>query len=79
MAAVFVLIWLVAGTLAYYNTKGIFVRDSHLDWDKATKEFVLIASMLLGPIFLLISIEARIITAVGHGLDANKTGRYKNV
>jgi len=79
MAAVCILLWLVAGILAYFNTKGIFVKDSHLEWDHATKGFVLIMSLLLGPVFLIISLEARILVAIGHGLDANKTRRYKDV
>jgi len=78
MAALIIFLWFVAGILAYYNTKGIFVRDEHLDWDKATKEFVLIASLLLGPVFLFISIETRIFVAIGNGLAANKTRRCKD-
>jgi hypothetical protein len=79
MVAVWIMLWLGVGILAYFNTKGIFVRDSHLQWDRATKDFVLIISLLLGPIFLIISLEARLLIAVGHGLDANKTRRYKDV
>ena len=78
MAALLIFLWLLAGVLAYYNTKGIFVSDEHLDWDKATKEFVLIISLLLGPVFLFISIEIRIFVAIGNGLAANKTRRYKD-
>jgi len=78
MAALIIFLWFVAGILAYYNIKGIFVRDKHLDWDKATKKFVLIVSLLLGPIFLLISIEIRILVAIGNGLAANKTRRCKD-
>ena len=79
MAVIWILLWLAAGVLAYFNTKGIFVRDSHLEWDTATKDFVLIISLLLGPIFLIISLEARALVAIGHGLDSNKTRRYKDV
>jgi hypothetical protein len=79
MVAVWILLWFAVGFLAYLNTKAIFVRDSHLEWDSATKVFVLIISLLLGPVFLIISLEARILVAIGHGLDANKTRRYKDV
>ncbi|MHC4758182.1 MAG: hypothetical protein ACYTE8_05970 [Planctomycetota bacterium] len=79
MVAVWILLWFAAGLLAYLNTKGIFVRDSHLEWDNATRIFILIISFLLGPVFLIISLEARILVAIGHGLDENKTRRYKDV
>jgi hypothetical protein len=79
MATIGILLWLTAGVLSYFNTKAIFVRDSHLEWDHCTRAFVFIMSMLLGPVFLIISLEARILVAIGHGLEANKTRRYKDV
>ena len=69
---------MLMAALAYYNTKATFVDACKLDWDKATKEFVAICSLLLGPVFLLISIEIRILAAMGKGLAANKTRRCKD-
>jgi uncharacterized membrane protein YphA (DoxX/SURF4 family) len=79
MVAVGLMIWLSAAALAYYNMKAVFVSDNKMEWDKATKEFVLIASLLLGPLFLLISIEVRVLAAVGKGLATNKTRSWKDV
>jgi len=79
MAIVWVLVWLLTAALAYYNTKATFVEDSHIDFDSATREFVIILSCLLGPVFLLISLEVRLLAAIGKGLAADKTRRYKDV
>ena len=79
MIAVGVMLWLFSAALAYYNTKATFVDSCNLEWDKATKEFVIICSLLLGPVFLLISIEMRVLVAIGKGLAGNQHGKIKNI
>ena len=79
MVIAWVLVWLLTAALAYYNTKATFVEDSHIKWDGATRKFMIISSFLLGPVFLLISFEVRLLTAIGKGLAANKTQRYKDI
>ena len=78
MSAIWAIVWLLVAALAYYNTKATFIEGSKVKWDRATKEFVIMCSLLLGPVFLLISIEVRILVAIGKGLAANKTRRCKD-
>jgi hypothetical protein len=77
MVAIWLTLWLLAAALAYYNTKAIFVDSCKVGWDKATKVFAAIYSLLLGPVFLLISIEIRILAAIGKGLAENKKMTWK--
>ncbi len=71
--------WLLIAALAYYNTKATFQDDVHVNWDKATKEFTIICALLLAPVFLLISLEIRLMALIGTGLASNRTRRFRNV
>jgi len=77
MVAVWVTLWLLAAALAYYNTKATFVDSCKAGWDKATKIFAAICSLLLGPVFLLISLEIRILAAIGKGLAENRKTTWR--
>jgi len=71
MAIVWVFIWLLTAVSAYFTTKAAIICCSHSTWDKPTKEFVLIYSLLLGPLLLLISLELFVFAAISNGLTAN--------
>jgi len=78
MAAIGALIWLVSAVLAYFITDVAFHCCCRQAWDRPTKEFVLLCSLLLGPLYLVISVELLIFAAISTGLAENKTRRYKD-
>lgn len=78
MTVVWILMWLVTSTLAYYTAKAAIICCSKSTWDKATKEFVMICSFFLGPVFLLVSAELIIFAAIGEGLGSYKTRGWRN-
>jgi len=78
MAVIGVLIWIASGVLAYFLTEAAVLCCGRRTWDRATREFALVASMLLGPVYLLIAAELLLIAAVGNGLTTDHTRRYKD-
>jgi len=82
MAIVWVLIWMVSAVLAYFVLEAATLccsrRGSRRAWDHSTKEFALVCSVVLGPVFLLIAAELLLLAAIGSGLTTNRTRRYKD-
>ena len=78
MAIVWVLIWMVSAVLAYFVLEAATLCCSRRAWDHSTKEFALVCSVVLGPVFLLISVELLLLAAIGSGLTTNRTRRYKD-
>ncbi len=79
MAVMWVLIiWLPASAAAYLLTRAAFLCCCRPAWDKPTKEFVIFCSVLLGPVFLIVSAELLLLAAIGTGLTTNKTRRYRD-
>jgi len=78
MAIVGVLIWLGSAVLAYFVLEAATLCCSRRAWDHSTKEFALVCSVVLGPVFLLISAELLLLAAIGSGLTTNRTRRYKD-
>ena len=78
MAIVWVLIWMVSAVLAYFLLEAATLCCSQRAWDHSTKEFALICSVVLGPVFLLIAVELLLLAAIGNGLTTNHTRRYKD-
>jgi hypothetical protein len=78
MAVVWVLIWGLASVLAYYITEAACFCFGRTLWDRPTKECIAICSILLGPVFLLISVELLVLAAMGRGLTGDRTRTYKD-
>jgi len=78
MAIVWVLIWMVSAVLAYFVLEAATLCCSRRAWDHSTKEFALVCSVVLGPVFLLIAAELLLLAAIGSGLTTNRTRRYKD-
>ncbi|MBN1359370.1 MAG: hypothetical protein JW993_02210 [Sedimentisphaerales bacterium] len=78
MAVTGVLIWIASGVLAYFITEAAALCCGRRAWDKATREFALVCSMLLGPIYLLIAAELLLLAAIGNGLTTDHTRRHKD-
>jgi hypothetical protein len=78
MAIIGVLIWVGSGVLAYVLTDAAARCYREGAWDRAAKEFAIVSSALLGPIYLLISAELLLIAAIGKGLAGDHTRRYKD-
>jgi len=78
MAIVWVLIWMVSAVLAYFVLEAATLCCSRRAWDHSTKEFALVCSLVLGPVFLLIAAELLLLAAIGSGLTTNRTRRYKD-
>ena len=78
MAIVWVLIWMVSAVLAYFVLEAATLCCSRRAWDHSTKEFALVCSLVLGPVFLLIAVELLLLAAIGSGLATNRTRRYKD-
>ena len=73
MTAVWMLIWLLTSLSAYYIAKAAIICCSKSTWDNATRDFILICSIILGPIFLLIAAELMLMATIGEGLGSDKT------
>lgn len=78
MAIVGVFIWVVSGALAYLLAEAAALCCSRRAWDRSTREFAVVCSVLLGPVFLLIAAELLLLAAIGSGLTTNRTRRYKD-
>ena len=78
MAIIGILIWIGSAALAYALTDAAARCCNHGAWDRASREFALVSSILLGPIYLLISAELLLIAAMGRGLARDHTRRYKD-
>lgn len=78
MAVIGVLIWVVSAVVAYFVAEAATLHCSRLAWDRATRDFSLVCSILLGPVFLLIAAELLLFSVVGEGLTDDKTRRYRD-
>jgi len=78
MALVWVLGWGLSAVLAYFCTEGAALCCAKGSWDRATREFAVVCSVLLGPVYLLIAAELLLLAAMGKGLDADMPQRYKH-
>ena len=47
-------------------------------WDRPIKEFTAVCSILLGPVFMLISAELLLLAVMGRGLTQDHTHTYKD-
>lgn len=77
MAVIWVLIWILSAVLAYFCTEGVALCSAKVSWDRATREFAIVCSLLLGPIYLLIAAELLLLAAMGKGLSSDMPQRYK--
>ena len=78
MAIVWVLLWIVSAVLAYFVLEVATLCCKRRAWDHSTREFALVCSLVLGPVFLLIAAELLLLAAIGSGLATNRTRRYKD-
>ena len=78
MAVVWVLIWVLSAVLGYFFTEGAALCCSKGSWDRATREFAIVCSLLLGPVYLLIAAELLLLAAMGKGLSSDMPQRYKH-
>jgi hypothetical protein len=74
---VWVLVWVGSAALAYLCTEGAVLCCSKRSWDRPTREFALVCSVLLGPVYLLIAAELLLLAAIGNGLAKGTPQRYK--
>jgi hypothetical protein len=77
MAIVWVLIWVLSAVLGYFFTEGAALCCVKGSWDRATREFAIVGSLLLGPVYLLIAAEVLLLAAMGKGLSTDLPQRYK--
>ncbi len=73
-----VFIWVASGVLAYFLTEAAALCCGRRTWDRATREFALVLSMILGPVYLLIAAELLLLSAIGNGLTTDHTRRYRD-
>jgi hypothetical protein len=78
MAMIWVLIWGLSAVLAYFCTEGAARCCIKGSWDRPTREFAIVCSLLLGPICLLIAAEVFLLAAMGKGLSLDMPQRYKH-
>lgn len=78
MAVVWVLLWVLSAVLGYFCTEGAALCCSKGSWDRPTREFAIVCSLLLGPVYLLIAAELLLLSAMGKGLSADMPQRYKH-
>ena len=77
MAVTWVLVWGLSVVLGYFFTEGATLCCVEGSWDRATREFTIICSLLLGPVYLLIAAELLLFAAMGKGLSTDMPQRYK--
>ena len=77
MAVVWVLIWIVTSVAAYFMMEAACLCCGRNFWDRPIKEFTAICSILLGPVFLIISAELLLLAVMGRGLTQDHTHIYK--
>jgi len=75
---IWIAVWLACSVAAYLLTEGATFCLSGQTWDRSTKEFTGLCSLLLGPAFLLIAVELFVFAAIGKGLATNRTRRSKD-
>ncbi len=78
MALAWVPIWVLTSVVAYFLTEAACLCCSKGSWDKSTREFAAICSILLGPVFLVISVELLLLAALGNGLTRGHHRMYKD-
>ncbi|UCD49140.1 MAG: hypothetical protein JSW27_16590 [Phycisphaerales bacterium] len=78
MVMVCVLVWGLSAVLAYFCTEGAALCYAKGSWDRVTREFAIVCSVLLGPVYLLIAAELLLLAAMGKGLAADMPQRYKH-
>jgi hypothetical protein len=78
MAVIGVLVWVLSAVLAYFVAEAATFHYSRQSWDRTTREFSLVCSVLLGPVFLLISAELLLLAVIGEGLAGDHTRRYRD-
>jgi len=78
MAVVWVLIWIMTSVAAYFMTEAACLCCGKEAWDKPTREFAAVCSVLLGPVFLLISAELLLLALVGNGLTKDHSQVHKD-
>lgn len=75
---VLVSVWILSGVVAYFATEVAALHCDHQPWDRPTREVALVCSILLGPIYLLISAELALFALIGEGLSHDKVRHYKD-
>jgi len=78
MAVVWVLVWVLSAVLGYFCTEGAALCCAKGSWDRTTREFAIVCSLLLGPVYLLIAAELLLLAAMGKGLSSDMPQRYKH-
>jgi hypothetical protein len=78
MAVIGVFIWVVSAVLAYFAAEAATFCCNRKCWDRRAREFSLVCSILLGPIFLLISAELLLLALIGEGLTEDHSRRYRD-
>ena len=68
MAFVWVLMWILTAVAAYFMTEAACLFCGRQKWDKSTREFAAVCSILFGPVYFVISAELLLLAAVGRGL-----------
>ena len=77
MSEIWVLIWILTSVTGYFLTEAACLCYNKGSWDKTTREFAVICSILLGPIYLIIAAELFVLALMGSGLTKgdHKTSR----
>jgi len=71
-------IWVLSGVLAYFTTEAVVLHCYRQVWDRSTREWTLVCSALLGPVYLLIALELLLFGVMGEGLSRDNVRHYKD-
>lgn len=78
MAVVWALIWVMMSAAAYFMMEAACLCCGRDLWDRPIREFSAVCSILLGPVFLIISAELLLPAVMGRGLTQNHTHIHKD-
>ncbi len=78
LAVVGVSVWVLSGVLAYFATEAAVLHSERQRWDRPARECALACSVLLGPLYLVISAELLLLAMIGEGLAHDKSRHYKD-
>ncbi|HNS20853.1 MAG TPA: hypothetical protein PKH24_10160 [Sedimentisphaerales bacterium] len=78
LAGVVVSVWVLSGVLAYFATEAAVRHSERQVWDRTTRECALACSVVLGPFFLVISVELLLFALIGEGLAHDRMRHYKD-
>lgn len=75
---VILVLWILSGGLSYLLTEIAILCCSSQAWDRSMREFAIVCGIILGPVYLLISMELLLLALMGSGLITDHKRRYRD-